>query len=275
MKSIRATICQYDMQTDKKIKEYTGTFNMIFRKIPNFKNYYYRFKIFENTSRVKVTDIHFGVQVSDFGSLTISEGDYMNKRLNYCIQNWVDENDKPINANGIFNNLAYWHFTYDNYVTKLCYLDKNIFKKEIDNFLLENPFFVQITDLNSLKGISGIYLMILDNYNNCYIGQSNDMKRRIQRHWSRKDYLSGHGIDLYKAKDTTRIFAFPTVEDLDGKEKIFIQEFKYDTINSLPGGKNISFQEIANHFKLHKSNRLTINDINMLIDSNPDLFVLK
>lgn len=179
----------------------------------------------------------------------------------------MDENDKPINANGIFDNLAYWHFVYDNYVTKLRYLDKNILKKEIDNFLLEPPFFVQITDLNSLKGISGIYLMILDNYNNCYIGQSNDMKRRIQRHWSRKDYLSGHGIDLYKAKDTTRIFAFPTVKDLDDKEKIFIQEFKYDTINSLPGGKNISFQEIANH--------LTINDINILIDSNPDLFILK
>lgn len=60
---------------------------MIFRKIPNLKNYYYRFKIFENTSRVKVNDIHFGLQVSDFGLLTISEGDYMNKRLNYCIQN--------------------------------------------------------------------------------------------------------------------------------------------------------------------------------------------
>jgi len=58
---------------------------MIFRRISNFNNYYYRFKIFENASIDKMTDIHFGVKVTGVGSLEIIETDYIDKRLNYGI----------------------------------------------------------------------------------------------------------------------------------------------------------------------------------------------
>lgn len=36
--------------------------------------------------------------------------------------------------------------------------------------------------------------------------QSCDIRKRIMRHWSRHDYFSGTGIDMFKAYDTTRIF---------------------------------------------------------------------
>lgn len=274
MRSIRATICQYEMDTDKKINEFTGTFNVIFRKIPNFKKYYYRFKIFDYTSRENITDIYFGVRVSDIGSLKISKADYLNKRLNYCIQKWVEENDKPLNANFIFHNLAYWYFLYENDVTNRRLLDHDDFKRKLYAFLENNPYFIKINDLNKLKKISGIYLLVLDEYNDYYIGQSKDIKKRIQRHWSRKDYLSGTGIDLYKAKDTTCIYALPDFENLDVLEKKYIKELKKYSMNRLPGGKEFTFEELFEHFNQDKK-RITIKDIYNMIEENPNIFLVK
>ena len=65
----------------------------------------------------------------------------------------------------------------------------------------------QIEDLNVLNGKQGVYLLVLDRYRACYVGQSDDMRRRIMRHWSRNDYFTGSGIDMFKAHDTTRIYA--------------------------------------------------------------------
>lgn len=276
MSSVRATICQYDMNTDKKINEYTGTFNIIFNKIPNFKDYYYRFKMFENTSREKVVEIYYGIRVQDIGSLETNVADYMNKRLNYYIQKWIDENDKPLKGNHLFDNLAYWYLTYENHISSRLLLDKESYRKTIEDFLKNNPSFYEVFDLNELNNVKGIYLLILDNYCTYYIGQSNDMKKRIKQHWNRKNYWTGTGIDLYKPKDTTQVFVLPTSKNnLDKYEKEFVKYLAKYSNNVLPGGHNISIDEISEHIAKKVGKRLSLKETLELVEQNPDIFVFE
>lgn len=274
MKAIRATICQYDVETDKKIAEFSGTLNVILKKIPNFKNYYYRMKKFEYTSKEKITDTYFNVKVSDIGSLEINEADYINKRLNYFIKYFVDENSKPLKANGIFHNLLYWHFIYIYRVTSRLYINHDEFNNVLNEFLKENPSFIEVKDLNEVKNVNGIYLMVLDKYSGYYIGQSRNVKKRIQRHWYRRDYFTGTGIDLYKAKDTTRIYVLPVSEsDLDTYEKLYIKKLSKYTLNVLPGGINFSDSELFEYLNRDGQKRLSLSDTLKLIEENPDVFL--
>ena len=97
-------------------------------------------------------------------------------------------------------------------------LDKEEFNKEIDDFLNEHKEFKKVKDLKLYNGKSGYYIMILDEYKQLYIGTTNNIKKRIQSHWSKKmpfDRLlwgtvdnSILSINSFKALDTTRIYAF-------------------------------------------------------------------
>ena len=81
-----------------------------------------------------------------------------------------------------------------------------------------SPFF-EIHDLSRLKQTSGIYILVMDEYKQLYLGQSRDIRRRILHHWSRQkpierllfgDYKSsGLSVDSFRAFDTTRIFVLP------------------------------------------------------------------
>ncbi|MBG0738893.1 GIY-YIG nuclease family protein [Paeniglutamicibacter antarcticus] len=78
-----------------------------------------------------------------------------------------------------------------------------------------------VTDLRSLDGAEGVYVLVLDNYRQAYIGQSYDMRARIRKHWTgtkQFDRLLWGGvdesvlsIDSFRALDTTRIFAARTI----------------------------------------------------------------
>ena len=87
--------------------------------------------------------------------------------------------------------------------------------------ILNSYSFVEIFDLNKVKGLKGIYLLILDNYKQIYVGQTNrDLKARILRHFKieipfqrvpfvKYDTLP---IDAFKPLDTTRIYILLTSE---------------------------------------------------------------
>lgn len=87
---------------------------------------------------------------------------------------------------------------------------------------LVDPYtFDKITDLNSVNGVKGFYIMVLDDYCQAYIGISHDIKERIKAHWGRQVPLdklamdfSVHSleIDCFRALDTTRIFVRPCPE---------------------------------------------------------------
>ena len=63
-------------------------------------------------------------------------------------------------------------------------LNHDEFEHEITNFLQDNKEFKCVHDLKEWKGIRGYYLMILDKYCQIYVGTTDDIKSRIQQHWS-------------------------------------------------------------------------------------------
>ena len=104
-------------------------------------------------------------------------------------------------------------------------LDSEDFNNEINNFLINYPTFEVVDDLNKYANISGVYVMILDEYKQIYIGISRckqGIKGRIQAHWQnikpldkliwgRPEY-SILSIDSFRAYDTTRILVEPHPE---------------------------------------------------------------
>jgi hypothetical protein len=111
-------------------------------------------------------------------------------------------------------------------------LDKEKFNCEIDCFLKKHNEFQKVEDLNDYKGVSGIYIMILDEYKQIYIGiTEKGLKERIQEHWTRKMPLdrllfgsvhdSKISIDSFGHFDTTRIYVYPC----NGKTSLLSKEF--------------------------------------------------
>lgn len=149
----------------------------------------------------------------------------------------------------------------DSYITKHtehCYLNfdlnmkyfsslfKEEFNKEFGAFLKKTKVFKEIDDLLPLSGVSGYYILVLDEYCSAYIGTSGDIKKRIQSHWSKQkefDRLIFCGIensilsiDSFRAFDTTRIFVYPTY-DVFGVEDNYINLFsKKYLLNRTAGG---------------------------------------
>ena len=104
-------------------------------------------------------------------------------------------------------------------------LDGNKFNNEIDLFLKNHPTFEIVNDLRNYKSTAGVYILILDEYKQIYIGitrNKNGVKGRIQAHWSNTlpldrliwggEKYSPLSIDSFKALDTTRILFEPHPE---------------------------------------------------------------
>ena len=167
--------------------------------------------------------------------------------------------------NDIFDD--YEHYT-DEFVSKhyadcmtnfdlnMAYFEKLDFKqfdRYLSSFVKKNRF-REITDLQEVAGISGIYILVLDKYKQVYIGKSQSakgMKSRILSHWSGKKEFGRliYGsvdtsilpIDVFGALDTTRIFVreYRGLQDLDVAEQQFVEKFdtKY-RLNRVAGGLN-------------------------------------
>ena len=94
------------------------------------------------------------------------------------------------------------------------------FEEALHQIIKSNKTIKQVLDLNECKEICGVYIMVLDEYKQIYIGQAQDIKKRIMSHWSkRKQFdrlLFGNvndsvlSIDSFGALDTTRIFVLET-----------------------------------------------------------------
>ena len=127
------------------------------------------------------------------------------------------------------------------------HLDKSKFNKILDKFLKRNKF-IECNDLNDVKEIKGIYILVLDEYKQVYIGKAENIKRRIMSHWSEKKpfcrLLFGSkensiiSIDSFGALDTTRIFykKYRYYVDLDKIEKSLVDEFDNAYLLNRTGG---------------------------------------
>jgi hypothetical protein len=159
---------------------------------------------------------------SSFGNGKVYDDSFINKHIEYCLYN------------------------YDLNIEYFRSLSKEEFNIELINFVSKTKFFKEITDLVPLSGISGYYIMVLDEYSLAYIGRGIDIKKRIQAHWSRQmdfDRLifgskenSILSIDSFRAHDTTRIFVYPTYEHEEYEDK-FINLFNNNyLLNRTSGG---------------------------------------
>ena len=135
-------------------------------------------------------------------------------------------------------------------------LNKEEFNRTLEQ-LLALYAFVEIKDLNDIKGRQGINILVLDNYKQIYIGQTNrDLKARIIRHFKieipfqrvpfvRFDTLP---IDAFKPLDTTRIYTLYISEQsvIDEIESKLINECnKKLLLNKTIGGKANDYMDLA------------------------------
>lgn len=230
------TINQYD-QEDNILAIYTGTFYQVFRRIKKPSEYYYRLACLNtNTLRNKVFDKHFGVSVSCVGGLSFTIEDYLNSCLNRMVSNYSKRKDLWTCD---FYGLVARYLWIKRVRECLALNTKKGFNEFINTFLSNNPGLVQVTDLREYNNVPGLYFMVLDEYKLCYIGQaSKSIKTRVMRHWSRNDYFTGTGIDLYKAYDTTRLFAMRSEEkDINREECNLVSQLldRY-SLNCMTGG---------------------------------------
>lgn len=113
----------------------------------------------------------------------------------------------------IFKEKALQNF--DCNMTRYSKLNGKLFNNYVKSILTSFPTANFVTNLTSFEKKSGVYIMILDNYSQLYIGGSKDIALRIRQHWTNKmavDRLifgsvqnSKLSIDSFRALDTTRI----------------------------------------------------------------------
>lgn len=126
-------------------------------------------------------------------------------------------------------------------------LDKEEFNNEIEKFLLKNPKFEEVKDLNLYKGVSGYYMLILDEYSQAYIGTSDDIFKRIYKHWHKRkpfDRLifgsvetSIMAITSFRPLDTSRIYVFKTKSTYSSENKYISSIPEKFMCNRTCGGK--------------------------------------
>ena len=231
------SINQYDNR-DKLVNSYTTNFAHFLKKIPNCKDYYYRLSCYENTNRKIVTDVHFGCKVSFIGSLNFNIPDYINEELNRRIQNY-EKMSKVLGYKIVFEPISYIEAQLEDWKDGLKKNTSEVLNKELNSVLNCGFSFDEIKDLNDIKNQIGIYILVFDEYNAFYIGQTtSDVKKRILAHWSKKRPKSP--TDRLRAKDTTRIF-FHSCESIetDSIEYSLIEsiEDKHYIMNSVYGGR--------------------------------------
>lgn len=173
---------------------------------------------------------HFGVKVKD-NNLKIN-------RDNYAIINKTNHHRDHIRPEDRDNRkvfedescatytdeycMLYQKCCLENYDLNMKYfnsLDSDEFNKELTRILEYFKYFEKVTDLNTYEDIPGIYIMVLDEYKQMYIGKTNSLKKRIMTHWTKKQEFdrlifgpvnrSVISINCFGALDTTRLFVYP------------------------------------------------------------------
>jgi hypothetical protein len=131
-------------------------------------------------------------------------------------------------------------------------LEPEAFESALNELLQKHAKLKPVTDLGTVDGVTGLYVMVLDGYKQAYVGQSSNIRARLKSHWSgTKEFdrlLWGRwdesvlSIDSFRALDTTRVFAAQTV-DADALETQIVASFPGDyLLNRVHGGKPFGFR---------------------------------
>jgi len=179
---------------------------------------------------------HFGIKIKEKPTNNINKEIYLSAKPE-GMRGWKEEHYPLQRMRAEIN--------FDANILYFSSLEKNKFLSYIEKYV-EQFKFKECTNLNDLNYIEGIYMLVLDQYKQIYIGQSTNIKNRIIRHWNGRKSLerlifgdicnSKLSIDSFGALDTTRIFYIKTNSCFILEEKILkILDDRY-TLNRTAGG---------------------------------------
>lgn len=179
---------------------------------------------------------HLGIQVKEGPGNRINRELYLQAKPEGMI-GWKQEHyDRQIVLAGLnFDaNMKYMDALdpadFDAYLSALCKKYK----------------FRACNDLAEISGKEGLYLMVLDDYKQLYVGVSSDMKKRIQNHWRKRKSLerlifgdacnSTLSVDSFGPLDTTRVFYIETSMPYEKEERIVSALDPRYSLNRTAGG---------------------------------------
>ena len=169
--------------------------------------------------------------------------------LKLGIEPWTDATRKKYT-----DEWCQWHYkncieNFDLNMEFFSALSRDEFDAAITTFLEKCQEFTQVSDLNICNEKPGYYMMVLDEYCQVYIGTTDNIRRRIQQHWSSiKPFdrlllpigavdTSILSVDSFRAYDTTRIYAHITSNTYKSEDK-YINHFPAEFVcNRLAGGE--------------------------------------
>lgn len=179
---------------------------------------------------------HFGINIREKASNHINKEAYLAAKPE-GMRGWEEEHYASQKLKADLN--------YDLNMRFFESLNLNDFNRFVNKKCKKHKF-TECFDLNELSGTTGLYMMVLDNYKQVYIGISTDIKSRIISHWNRTKSLerlifgdlltSIIAIDCFGALDTTRIFYIET-KSLHKLEQKIVKDFEGPfLINRTSGG---------------------------------------
>lgn len=249
----------YDDDDKWVFSRYT-TIQELAKNVPDFDKYYYRLAIFQlfqfpiyKTDRTKHTIQHFGVSLTSDREMRMTLQNIIEFELNRFIQKYREKNKrkrKPDPEDYLYLLLMEVAI-YSEVMNKINQSTHKDVENAIRVFKGIDKRVRKITNLNDVKGASGIYMLVFDAYNACYVGQAKDMKARILKHWS---CGNGKKVDMFRALDTTRIYVLPLEGD-EYRAKVNPLEYyltktipSYVLVNAIVGGSP-AWQEATGLYK--------------------------
>ncbi len=132
-------------------------------------------------------------------------------------------------------------------------LDPGEFEAALQRAVKSQRGMVEVTDLMKWDGVAGLYIMVLDEYRQAYVGAtaaSVGILKRIKQHWTGTKPLdrlvwgdpqtSIISIDSFRALDTTRVFALKTTRSFAGENPLLEQFPPEFMLNRVPGGREVA-----------------------------------
>jgi hypothetical protein len=140
---------------------------------------------------------------------------------------------------------------FDMNMAHFASLDPVEFTATLQLALDGHPDMVEVTDLTEWDGVPGVYVMVLDEYRQLYVGATSEsagIAKRIRQHWTnQKEFdrlifgsveTSILSIDSFRALDTTRIFAMMTGDYFNEEISVLAQFPPKFALNRFMGGND-------------------------------------
>lgn len=139
---------------------------------------------------------------------------------------------------------------FDINMTHFASLDAEEFEQALQQAIAGHVKLSEVTDLSKWAGLPGLYMMVLDEYRQVYVGatdQTGGVMARIKQHWAGTQSFdrliwgdvetSILSIDSFRALDTTRIFAVKTSTSFVDENPVLELMPEKFTLNRVRGGR--------------------------------------